>query len=436
MPRLLAVAIAILAAAAFAGGQLAAPASATTATFTLPPFHVGDLARYHDSADGPLNLSILEPTTVLDKSMRPRTVTPVRYDAWGVTEYLSPSTMTMEAFFADCATARNPDGSCMRPYQSWQWYRQGAPAVMGATYLQGRSFHVGDAWDVPGECAECTWRRVTIEAPDALSPPGTDFIADVQGDYVATAFKGRIHMSGSSPFPLLVEWAVWGTTTRLLGVDPGATPIVPPSPPELASYVPLLPVLPFADGRPVEGTPIPGWPSWSDARNASGPLAPEASAGARFVSAQYPSPLYTTVDVPSPGLASATSHQIKARYAVAGAPDEVTTYHAVTASGLDAQGPVVYSGASRSTEGPTALPPCPERSVVVWDAVRAALDLPYLHGFEGVEIKAPRASNCRGELRITGQIYFPPDGGFGVSEHVSILATEGFLRHANTIVQP
>ena len=435
MPKLPAVAIALLAAMPLGGLPFMEPVRADDPGFTLPPFRVGDVASYEHSVDGPLDLSIGPLASVMDKSMRMVEAFPVLYAQWGSTEYVSPDTMTLETVFSDCTTERDPEGACIRPSQSWTWYHQGAPGVMGATYLQGRAFQTGDSWDLPGGCAECTSRRVTIGPPDARSPPGADFVAHVQGDYVATAFKGRIHMSASSPFPLLVEWSVWGVSARLLHVTPGTAPLLAPTPPAAPSYAPLLPVLPFVEGRPVEGTPLAGWPSWSDARNLSGLIVPEQAPGARFVSVRYPPPLSTYVDAPARDFAVARIHQIEARYAAAAA-DDVTTHQAITARVDATQAPLLYEGSSRSAAAATPLPACPQRSIPLWDAVRAVLALPYLHDFQGVEAKAPTAANCRGELVITGQFYFPPEGGFGVSERVSILATEGHLRYAITIVQP
>ena len=439
MPKVLAVAIAMLSALPFAGLHVAIRARADDATFTLPPFQTGDYAAYEDSQDGFLNLSVGALTSVMDKSMRLKDAIPVAYDSWGATEYFSPTTMSLEAHHLECAVARNPNGTCMRPLENWQWYRQGSPAVMGATYLQGRSFSIGDSWNLTGECSECTWRRVTIESPNERSPMGTDFVAHIRGDYIDTAFKGRIHMSGNQAFPLLVEWAVWGTTTRLLNMTPGSIPILPPTPPEDPSYSARLPALPFQNGRPVEGTPLPGWPSWSDARNATGPEEATTTSGAQLIHVHYHSPTYNQLDLKYPveyeRFSRVDFHDVEARFAIPDESDSLTTYYADTASVAGFQSPIIYTSATHTTAAASTVVSCPQLSVPLWDTVRAVMGFGYLHDFNGMRLRAPTTATCAASLEIVGQFYSPPEGGWGVAEHLSISAHRGYLRSATSIVQ-
>lgn len=437
MPRLTALAVAMLVALPLASLDLVHPARADATVFTLPPFREGDAASYTDSADGPLNLSVGAPTTALDKGGRTVAAVPVSYAPWGRIEYFSARTMTLEQVFTSCAAARNADGTCSAPYQGRDWTQQGAPAIFGATYLQGRSFQIGDAWSIAGDCAFCTFRTVTIETPNAHSPPGTDFVAHVQADYSPLAFTGRIHMNATSPFPLLVEPATGPVvgSPRLVGATPGSTPIAPPTPPEAASHSPALPILPFDHGRPVEGTPLPGWPSWSDARNATGPDDADATPGATFVSVYLPlSTAVTHEDRPSTGFAVATSYDIQSRYAIPGAADNLTDYHTLNATVAGAQTPLVYESATHGTAPPSTLGACANRSIPLWDAARFALALPYLHEFRGLSLDTHGPTSCAaGELLIEGQIYRSPNLVVGLQEDVSFTATEGYLDYAHSI---
>lgn len=431
-----AVVIAMLVSLPLVALHAATPARADGEAFTLPPFRIGDTATYNDSVDGPLTVSIGEPTRVLDASIHERDVIPVLYEPWGMTEYFSPNTMTLEAAYWDCLAARNPDGTCKRPIVGWEWYSQGSPAVMGATYLQGRTFQIGDSWLLPGDCSECSWRRVTIESPNANSPDGTAFVANIRGDYMETAYKGRIHMSTSAPFPLLVEWASRGASSRLASITQGTTPILSPTPPDGPAYLPSpLPILPFEDGRPVEGMPIPGWRSWSDARNAS--QSPEAGGepNARFASVSYPSPTRTYIDIPTPNILVLTDYVVEARFALPGAEDRLTKYRATTATVAGEETPYLQQGRTETLLTPTNLSLCPEQSVPIWDSARLAMSLPYLHDFRQISLAAPRTPACLGEVAIMGDSWFPPGGGFGFPETLHFTAQTGRLRYADTIVE-
>lgn len=439
MLRITTVAVALLAALPFAAVHVTTDARAAGAILTVPPFHIGDFAVYDDSSPGPFNISIGGPTSVMDKSMHMTEAITATFTPGGRIEFFSARTMTLEALFAPCG--RGPDGACY-PLERWEWYSQGSPAILGATYLQGRSFGVGDSWELTGECAECTWRRVTIEAPNARSPEGTDFVANIRGDYVATAFRGRIHMTTSSPFPLLVEGAPWqgpDDTLRLLSMSPGATPILSPIPPEDPVYVPLIQPLPFEDGRPVEGTPISGWPSWSDARNASGPDEAGTTPGAQLIHVYYQAGLYNQLDllypVDYPRFALVRWPTIEARYAIPGEPDNVTTYHAFSASAASVPTPIIYSSATRTTAPASTIQACAQLSVPMWDTVRTGLSFTYLHDFKGFKLRAPTTITCAGALEVIGDGYCPPGGGLCVPELLSIAAHTGYLRFTTTINQ-
>ena len=429
MRRLVLAALAVALPLAF---QLADPAQADGPVFTLPALRVGDVATYDDGS-GLVTVSIGAPTQALDKAARPVEVVPVAYAPSGTTEYFSNRTMTLELVHSSCAAARNPDGSCSMPYQRWGWTQQGAPAVLGATFLQGRSFRVGDAWNVTGDCA-CSYRTVTIEAPDARSPAGTDFVARIQADYALPGFTGRIHASATSAWPLLVEPA-FRSSSRLVSLGAGFTPIAFPAPLEEASYASPLAIVPLDHGRPAEGTPLPGWPSWSAARNATGPDDADATPGARFVSIHVPfARQRTRVDDPIPGLGLVTTYDVQSRFAIPGAPDNVTHYSTVNATLAGVQTPIVYEHATRGTAAASNLGACMEGSVVLWDAARFTLGLPYLHEFNGFVLDTSGPTACVGGAFVVNGQPYPPDGSLAVEEDVALSATQGYLYYAHSVV--
>lgn len=426
-----AILLALLLALPILAPATAPAARAEAPAFSVPPFRIGDLARYLDDASRVLNHSIGAPTLALDKSGQLVTTIPVTIHDWGV-EYYSPHTLTLEQRTSSCtAGTRQPDGTCPTPARGVTW-GQGAPAALGVTFLQGRTFQIGDSWTIPGECF-CTWRNVTIGGPRANSPAGTDYVAHIRGDYSPNFFIGRIHMAQASPWPLMAEWTAQQTTMTLLNLTRGSDAIEVPTPPEIATYTPLLAPLPFVDGRPVEGTPLPGWPSWSDTRNLTGPDPADTTPGAQFLTLMMPASEFTIPLGPTGG--KVVSAIFESRFALPNGTDQTTSYGYMTAHALGITSPAVLTPAAVPAFRPgSPLGTCVERSVPIWEGVREATRLPYLHNFTGFDLSywsGSRPSCTQGTLVAFGDSFEMPSG-FSIHELVMLDADAGYLLSATT----
>lgn len=429
-----------------------------TETFSLPAFVVGSRAAYA-TEQGNFTYVIEGPERTVDAAGRPVDVFVINATqddpaSW-LEQRVSLSTLTLENAWGSCASATiNPDGSrsCL-PF-GWIDWRQGSPDFLDATLLQGRSFHVGDAWAQEGACLACASpTRVAIEPPGPDSPSGTSFVAVVTADAgpLFAIGSGRLHMSADSPFPLLAQLHHrWGSVTaRLVAAQLAEGQALPESQPPAARVLDApLRALPYDRQRPVEGVPLPGWPSWSDARAATGPDAGDDTPGAAFLSIAYPTnqgsagvgftnPLFPAGPLPREVfLARTDSFTFRTEYALPGDGDAQTDYTRTTSQPelpdplhklLDP--PDWQKTTVRSTR---PFPQgCANESAPLWDLVRQAESTGLIGGFSGFSFDKKGASgepDCeawRDQLVVLGDTW--GSSGVGLLEELCLDVRTGFL---------
>lgn len=359
------------------------------AAFQPPPFRLGDVATYAVSSAGgagePWSVRVDRIETTLDRSARSVDAVVLAFDVgrYAYEQRVSIATMTVENLWASCATST--ESGCSDEF-TLSWFEQGSPGALGATLLQGRSFAVGDAWTLAGDCAGCEGPiTVAIEPPAPDSPPGTAFVARTSA---APFQSGRLHMGTDAPFPLLAQLTSWGGAwnATLASFTPGSGDVVrPPTPPESARSPPPLAEVPYEGRRPVEGSPLTGFPSWADARAATGPDPADDDASATLLSLAYPAGAGASwLDPAGVEVLRQESFDVASVYARAGRDDVETTYSRGTlrVAGLPIGAASTWSASSR-TLPPTTLGACRDSSVPLWDLVRHAQGTGLLGGFAG-----------------------------------------------------
>lgn len=421
----------ILALAALLLGALFVPPTAVSdgETFTVPPLRIGDRASY----DGPgnLDLVILPPEEIVTADGRTLEAIPLRFDhrtsEEDPTHYLNPATARIERNDAPCLV--QTAAGCER-WIARDWYIHGTPGILGASILQGRTFQIGDEWNLSGACEACASAiHVRIDPPNARSPSGTAFVANLSGTYrharihAWEAPRGDLHMGRDHAFPLLAElqpdFAWMGPRTfSLIAYHSGGTAItLGTADPVL---LPPLTSLPFLHGYPVEGEPLPGWPSWEEARAFAGTaMGPDETFLRVDVSVQE------NIAVRPPGFGRTdlyARYSIREREARANAADGTTTY--------ETERIAVISGEWTATNGTAAASTpaiCEKVAAPLWDGARLGLSHPdLLSDLTRLTYKA----DCRDDsLTLYGAFHLQQDG-LQLAESVILDAKTGTLRWA------
>lgn len=400
--RPLAVAVALL---VLAGG--APPSHAVqepAASFTLPEIREGDRADY--AGVHSLTLQVGTAGPVLDKRLRDVTAVPVTVSA-GTVEVLRLSTATGRAERMDQSCPVLQGGTCL-PWIEVDWSTQGMPGLLGATFLAGRAFAVGDAWDAAGECDACVGTpRVEVLAPQADSPPGTAYVVKVTARYRTPYYQwlygdATLAMDASSPYPLQADLP--GGTLRLVQLVRGGAPF--PLGGAAPAYPPPPLRAPYVDGLPPEGVPLDGMPSWLEARRftqRTGSSPPDAAlapvASLRFDVLEQTLRLFFPV-----AYETVTGQQLlwSVRTARPEGDDETRYAASIALPGVPRPDlPRTWSAATSPAAG-TAPLPCATSAVPLWDGVRLALAADLLHAFRGLALSDECASL---ELRVFGETY-------------------------------
>lgn len=420
-------------------------ATAPGTTFSPPPFHVGEVARYV-SENGSLNLTILPLAQAYDRAGRETTAFPIAYDDNGEFSFLNVSVATMRAESFSPYCPWRDRGGCRTVFVAFNI--QGVPAAFGASLLQGQSFSIGDEWDAEGECRACLQPiHVRIEGPAPSSPAGTLYVVAIDGpsarpDAPWLASSGRLHMGVSTAFPLLFE-NDGGATYALVASEAGgavidASDVQPPSyPAPFAGQV-----VPFTHGHPAEGNPLPGHPSWAEARAATGTDPSASDSTLRFVSLEYNiGERWGAVNNP------VTREQIvrvsldettvwNAWYKTSDGGDRHTTY-STTKPFPDVTRPLPLPRAWTASATPPTWDAreagdCERASAPFWDGVRFGLSFPYVPAadFQGAVLSVP-CSEDGDTFLVSGRLH-PPDGMpyTGFPDQITFDAKTGLLNHA------
>lgn len=401
-------------------------ANAGAGTFTPPLFSVGETAAY----TGPFTLSIEPPTTVIDKASRTVEAFGIRQGTSTV-NYISPRSMTQETR-SGCAV--DVDGDCVM--HKFLWWDQGTPGALGATLLQGRAFAIGDSWTIQGECVPCRAPLVvTVEPAQTGSPAGTAYVAKIQGNYGPSGFdlwrvSGRIHMGTSHAFPLRLDLDD-GRSFTLTAHTPGSTSIFPVSTPEPATYIPPLPFMPFENRRPYEGTPPAGWPSWAEARAATGPDPIDTDPNASFVSLLYFQGR-EHLGISSFRVVNLTRFALIATEFNIPGQDNIEVqydYKEPAPADVDLGKDKAIWASETDTSAPSTPGSCPDQGPPIWDTVQLGWSFGFLHELQGVlvtrEGAGPQVPLCTTPiLQLIGKptgLVVPPN------EHLRYNFTTGYL---------
>lgn len=407
---------------------------ADPALFSPPAFLANTTVSYEDRI-GFQNLTIRPIATVTDVFGR-------LVDAYAVVDveespgfqsvavdYVSPHTGLVEVSYDACGGARTPDACVLARYS---WGGQGAPTFYGATMLQGRTFSIGDSWTVEGHCSACNGTvRFTIEPPTANSPAEVDYVVNITGRWKGITQnhfpRGLVHMAADSPYPILYEENSYRGTVSLRSITPGDNPIVVTSPPSLKTFEPPLTQVPFVDGRPLEGTPTPGEPAWSEARNATGPDILDRDSSSVLLRVSYSRADSRAADGTPAYL---TTFAYFTTFARPGNNDTKTTYDATQSPALAPTGLDPRRWRVTETDQPSsALGTCVTVSPVLWEAVRYALDLGLLTDFTGWQFRhdATKLACEQYSFAVYGK-----NAALGITETIHFRA-DGTLRTADVL---
>ena len=410
-------------------GSSIPPGAGAAGPIAAARWSTGDVAEYSGAVQ--LSFTVGAPVDILGRDGRVVSTFGVQSevdDSWNQTDFVGEVSGAIEVSEVPCPT--RGDGGCY-PTTMHAWRFQGTPAVLGASLLQGRSFHVGDSWSESSACAACVGEiSVTIGAPWDESPAGTDYVAVIRGDYRFGAAgwwspSGALHMSAQHSFPLRADLSD-GTyvLTRLVA---GGGPPVPATHGTRSMSSPLTAVS-FSDGRPVEGTLPGGHPSWAASRQQSG--AP--SVAGQFVGADYATGR-AWFEVGTRDVETKATWTWTERYALAeGAGFDVTIERtrSLPALGLEAFDRTTW----RSAPGePRVHGECTDEAVPIWDLASAVVETGLIAEATGYSIRSDWSPCETFLLTVFGATYRPEGALVAESEMVSVEMRTGALDLAVTL---
>lgn len=396
--RLGVLALALLALPALAAG-------AQDATFPVPPLEFGARAEYRVT-DGPdtsyVNVTVGPDARVLNRAGQESTVYQLFLVSGRlhVAQHLSAHSMLLERADLNCLTM-DEAGAC-DPWVLHDWYVHNAPGLFGASALQGRSLRVGDAWRLEADCPSCaTAFAFRVEPPTASSPPGTRYTVVITGGHAqpySPAWlmpRGRLHMGTDHAFPLMIEHPWMQGAATLARAVPGQDDL-PSEGFAPTRYDPVLQPAPFEAGYPAEGEPVPGWPSWRSAREATGT---DNSGVGTFHSVALRKSATRVLLPGDVAVEPEADYAYEERWIRPGQDDLVTTYWANRTLLTGVTRPLTWSAAASTASN--ASPGCAVDTVPLFDGVRYALRFrEVLTGAHGVDLLV---HDCREQyLTVTG----------------------------------
>lgn len=383
-----------------------------------PAWAGGDRAVY--SGSGPAEFAIRDAMLVIGRDGLPVDVFEVAVELEGAEyrEFVGARSGTIEVAIHDCPVRI---GSGCLPLRLHTWETQGAPAVLGASILQGRSFMFGDSWVQSAECGVCVSPLVVrVQAPTDDSPTGTVYVAEIEVTYDFYAMPaGRLHMSAEHSYPLRAD--LNGGTYVLESFTRGggeamATPIGE------RSFEFSLTTEAFEDGRPREGTPLAGHVSWEQTRAMAG----VSTVGGEFRSLDYSSRSRSAQTPITGTVVTEQEWTWVEEYAYGeenGTNVRISRTRTLPQLGIDA---LDRTAVEESTGQGAVLGACTHALVPLWDLVEFATSTSFLHGLTGYLLR----SDCE-RFAFTAR----GDSVPGATETVTLDGSTGALRHALTIVE-
>jgi hypothetical protein len=333
-----------------------------TGELVVPNIRAGDRANY--SGQVGLGFKVEGRHEIEDRAGRTVDaikIAIIRADGREEDHFLSVESARLEKVDRKCSVR---DSSGCLPWTQASWFEQGLPDLFGATLLQGRSFSVGDAWDVSGACYLCNQAiHVSIESPNETSPAGTSFVAVVTQRLSTNPDSGlwgsmRLSMTTELAYPLQVitprgieRLAAFSSGASLLSITDDVDPYYPP----------LAEVVPPEGDLPPEGDPPLGFPSWREARVLPGRLGSLTIAPVTALE-------YYFLDTTPISTLHARDHIFRAHTPSSSEVDDVTTYKATQLGSAPRAWQI-----SLATEPQWFSPACTNSMVPMWDAVKLGI---------------------------------------------------------------